>query len=72
MIVFRKTLGNASYESNKSYGEIFKNQKGEPWGLFKTLVPNSIKEKKREEYYKEMIIWGIFVVIMAIFLFFLL
>jgi len=69
-IIFRKTLGRVQYEILKIYGETFKDEKEESWGLFKTLTPGWIKDTNRIGHQRLMLLAGISLIIMGIFAYF--
>jgi len=70
MIVFKKALGNIYYRITQFYGRLYKNEKGEPWGRFKTLTPNyfTLKNEDRKEHQKRIFFSGIMAIIMGLFL----
>jgi len=70
MIVFRKTFGNIYYKINQYFGNALKDEKGEPWGLFKMLTPNlfTLKHADRIAHQKRTLLSGIMLLIIGLIL----
>ncbi len=72
IIIFRKALAKLQYLIMKAYGEVLKDEKGESWGLVKTLTPGCIKDNDEIGHQKLMLWSGVLSIIMGIFAYFFL
>jgi len=70
MIVFRKKFGNIYYKITQYYGNALRDEKGEPWGLVKSVSPNffTLKNEDRIGHQRRVVFAGIMIIIIGIIL----
>jgi len=70
MIVFRRKFGNIYYKITQYYGNALRDEKGEPWGLVKSVSPNffTLKNEDRIAHQRRVFFAGIMSIIIGIIL----